>query len=71
LNFLKAFQNPLKLAMASFQKWQALCCWRFKRELLIKTSLANLKISEIGPDWLTEALGAAKRNLLSQRNKEF
>jgi hypothetical protein len=67
----ESFSKPAKLVLDGFQKWRALCCRLFKREMLIK-NMPVLKTGEIGPGQFSKILkSAAFRNLLPNRSEGF
>jgi hypothetical protein len=59
------------LAQTGFQKWGVLCCLLFKRELFNRKIFAGFQNRRVGSDRLSKALGAAPRNLISNRSKGF
>jgi hypothetical protein len=56
----------VRLPLASFQKWWALCCPLFKRELFIGNLFAGFQNRRF-----SKALDATLRHLLSNRSKGF
>jgi hypothetical protein len=59
------------LPLAGFQKWWALYCPLFKRELFISNLFLDFKTSKIAPCRFSKALGATPRHLSANRSKEF
>jgi hypothetical protein len=47
--FAESFLKPARLPLAGFQKWWALCCPLFKRELFGGNYLPDLKTGEVAP----------------------
>jgi hypothetical protein len=48
--FAESFSKPAHLALASFQKWRALCCRLFKRKLFSGNIFGGFKNLQVG-DW--------------------
>jgi hypothetical protein len=60
-----------RIGAVCFQKWQALRCRLFIRELLIRNTFGGLKKGKIGPGRISKALSADLRNPVSKRSKRF
>jgi hypothetical protein len=63
--------KPVRLPLASFQKWWALCCQLFKRELFIINLFAGFQKQQDCPFPVSKALCGNSRNLSSNRSKGF
>jgi hypothetical protein len=67
----EGFSKPAKMPLPGFQKWCALCCPLFKRELFIGNLFAGFQNRGDCPLPVFKSSSATPNNLSSNRSKVF